>query len=169
MKYQQEIHNYLQEHKEEIISTLKFLVKIHSVRGEAEDNAPFGKECAEILKVIQNLYHKNGFETNLDEKGGYLLSYYGESEKSVGLFSHADVVYPGKDWICTSPFNPVEKDGFLIGRGVMDDKSAIVCSLFILKVFKEAGIPFDKKIVLKDGDRIEKFGDKYYLFRKIKE
>ena len=92
MRYKEEIHNYVQEHTREIIDTLKELVRIPSVRGEAEERAPFGKECARILKHIRDSYDKNGFETELDADGGYLLSYFGKGEKSLGLFAHADVV-----------------------------------------------------------------------------
>lgn len=95
MNYQQKIHSYLQIRKNEIIETLKNLVRIPSVQGQAEENAPFGKECAQVLKQIQDLYQANGFETELDKKGGFLLSYYGNGANSLGLFSHADVVSAG--------------------------------------------------------------------------
>ena len=42
-----QIHNYLIKHKDEIVETLKELIKIPSVRQTEEENAPFGKECAE--------------------------------------------------------------------------------------------------------------------------
>ena len=46
MQYKEQIHNYVQSHKEEIVETLKELIKIPSVRGTASENAPFGAECA---------------------------------------------------------------------------------------------------------------------------
>lgn len=36
MKYKEEIHNYVQAHKDEMIGTLKEPVKIPSVQSEAE-------------------------------------------------------------------------------------------------------------------------------------
>ena len=65
MKYAQEIHDYVQMHRKEIVETLKELIKIPSVKGEAEDNAPFGKECARALEFIQKLYESYTFETEL--------------------------------------------------------------------------------------------------------
>lgn len=155
MEYQKQIHEYLQIHKNQIIEDLKKLVKIPSVRDKAQENAPFGKDCACVLKYIQELYQANGFETELDEQGGYLLSYYGQGEKSVGLFAHADVVDAGEDWIHTKPFEPVEKDGFLIGRGVLDDKSAVIMSLYILKLIKDINIPFKSKLICFTGSNEE--------------
>lgn len=151
MKYQQSIHEYLQIHKNQIIEDLKKLVKIPSVQGQAEENTPFGKDCAYALREIQALYQVNGFDTELDEQGGYLLSYYGQGEKSVGLFAHADVVDAGEGWIYANPFEPVEKDGFLIGRGVLDDKSAVIMSLYILKLIKDINIPLKSKIICFTG------------------
>jgi succinyl-diaminopimelate desuccinylase len=155
MKYREQIHAYIQERKSEIVHTLKELVKIPSVRSNASEHAPFGEACAEILRHIQSIYAQNGFETELDENGGYLLSYYGEGKKSLGLFAHADVVPAGDDWTLTKPFEPIEKDGFLIGRGTLDDKSAIVISLYCAKILKELNIPFDSRLVLFTGSNEE--------------
>lgn len=151
MKYREEIHDYIQSKKPEIIETLKELVKIPSVRREAEENAPFGKECARVLEFTEKLYQDNGFETDLDQNGGYLLSYYGEGKKTLGIFAHTDVVPVSDDWKLTSPFQPIEKDGFLVGRGTLDDKSAVVASLYCAKIIKELQIPFNSRLIMFSG------------------
>lgn len=148
MRYEEEIHNYVQSHKDEIINMLKELVKIPSVQSAAEEGAPFGRACAEVLEYVKSCWQKNGFDTELHQDGGYLLSYYGEGEKSIGLFSHADVVSVSDDWIFTKPFDMIEKDGFLIGRGVVDDKAGIVTALYCAKMLKELNIPFNSKLVM---------------------
>ncbi len=43
MRYEEEIHNYVQSHKDEIINMLKELVKIPSVQSAAEEGAPFAE------------------------------------------------------------------------------------------------------------------------------
>ena len=151
MIFKEQIHDYIQQHKGEIVDTLKELIRIPSVRGEAEDNAPFGKECARVLEFTQRLYESYTFETELDVDGGYLLSYFGQGAKSLGLFAHADVVPGGNDWALTAPFEPLEKDGFIIGRGAMDDKSAVVTSLYCAKIIKELGIPFNSRLICFTG------------------
>lgn len=147
LEYRKIIHDYILNNRSEIIGTLKELVRIPSVRGETAPDAPFGKDCAEVLEYTERLYQKNGFETEPDKDGGYLLSYFGEGQKSLGLFAHADVVPVGDNWILTPPFEPIEKDGFLLGRGVLDDKSAIVISLYCAKMLKELNIPFNSRLV----------------------
>ena len=155
MIFKEQIHDYIQRHKGEIVDTLKELIRIPSVKGEAEENAPFGEECARVLKFTQKLYKNNGFETELDVNGGYLLSYYGEDRKSLGLFAHADVVPVANDWALTTPFEPIEKGGFLIGRGAMDDKSAVVISLYCAKILKELNIPFGSRLIMFTGSNEE--------------
>lgn len=155
MRYKEEIHNYVQEHTREIIDTLKELVRIPSVRGAAEEHAPFGKECARMLEYICDLYERNGFKTEFEADDGYLLSYFGKGEKSLGLFAHSDVVPISDDWHFTDPFKPIEKDGFIIGRGTSDDKAAVVISLYCAKMLKELNIPFDSKLVMFTGSNEE--------------
>ena len=150
-KYRESIHNYIENNKNEILSELKELLKIPSVRGKAEENAPFGKECKTVLEYIRKLYEKEGLETEIDQNGGYMLSYYGCGEKSLGIFSHADVVPVSDDWVLTSPFNPIEKDGFLVARGTLDDKSAVITSFYCVKIFRDLKIPLNSRIVCFTG------------------
>lgn len=151
MRYEEEVHNYVQTHKDEMINILKELVKIPSVRSAPEEGAPFGRACADVLEYVKSCWQKNGFDTEIHRDGGYLLSYYGDGAKSIGLFSHADVVSVSDDWMFAEPFSMIEKDGFLIGRGVMDDKASIVISLYCAKILKELNIPFNSKLVVFTG------------------
>lgn len=155
MEYKEKIHLYISEHKNEIINELKELIKIPSVKEAPQEEAPFGKSCAEVLKHIAELYEKNGFDTRLFKKGGYLLSSYGKGEKTLGLFAHADVVPVSDDWELTSPFEPVEKDGFIVGRGAIDDKSSVVISLYCQKMLKELEIPFKSRLICFTGSNEE--------------
>lgn len=155
MEYSEKIHNYVVEHKDEIINTLKELVKIPSVKGVAEPCAPFGKECAKALEFTEKLYSQKGFETEINKNDGYLLSFFGSGEKSLGIFAHSDVVDVSDDWVHTEPFEPIEKDGYLIGRGVLDDKSAVVISLYCAKMLKELNIPFNSRLVMFTGSNEE--------------
>ena len=134
MDIKQKIHNYVELHRAEIIENLIKLIKIPSVRGDGAPNAPFGMECARVLEFAEELYKKNGFETELSCDGGYLLSYFGEGEKSLGIFAHADVVPVEDNWLYTKPFEPIEKEGCIIGRGALDDKSAVAISLYCAKI-----------------------------------
>lgn len=155
LSFKKQIHDYIIIHKDEIAETLKELIKIPSIRDEAMPGAPFGKDCANVLQHIKHLYDINEFETELDVDGGYLLAYFGEGKTSLGLFSHADVVPVNNEWTYTKPFEPIEKDGTIIGRGAVDDKSAVVISLYCAKILKELNIPFSKRLVCFTGSSEE--------------
>ena len=155
LSYSEKIKEYVSAHSIEIVEVLKELVRISSVRDEAMPGAPFGKECSDVLLCTEALYKKYGFECELDGEGGYLLSYFGKAEKSLGIFAHADVVPAGEGWTLTSPFEPKEVDGFLVGRGVMDDKAAIVASLFVARIINELSIPFNSRLLLFTGSSEE--------------
>jgi len=163
--YKGEICDYIDSHKSDIVESLKALVRIPSVRGEASSDAPYGNACAEALEFCKELYCTNGFECEIDRDGGYLLSYLGNGEKDIGIFAHSDVVPAGEGWILTHPFEPKEVDGFIVGRGSMDDKAGVLISLYAAKVIKELGIPFNSRLVMFTGSNEESgMGDiKSYL------
>ena len=97
--------------------------------------------------------------------GGYLLSFYGTGSRSLGLFAHSDVVPAGDGWTLTEPFAPTEIDGCLIGRGVMDDKGAVIASLHAARMIRELQLPFRSRLVMFTGSAEESgMGDlKNYL------
>ena len=151
MNTQEMIRKYFQDRREEMAETLKELVRIPSVRSAPAPGAPFGENCAEILRAAKSLYEKNGFETELDEEGGYLLAFFGEGKKSLGLFAHGDVVPAADDWQVTPAFEPLDKDGFIFGRGAEDDKAAIVISLYCAMALRDLGLPFSSRLVMFTG------------------
>ncbi|MCK4550304.1 MAG: M20/M25/M40 family metallo-hydrolase, partial [Candidatus Krumholzibacteria bacterium] len=73
------------------------------------------------------------------------------SDRKVWIMGHIDVVPPGdlEKWD-TNPWEVVEKDGKLYGRGTEDDQHGIVTPLFALKAIKELGgtLPYDVGVVI---------------------
>ena len=149
---------------EQYILDLKKLVSYKTVEGEKADGAPFGKQNRLALDCFLSVAEKMGFNTvNYD---GYIGEvYYGTGEE-VGIIGHLDVVPSGDGWIY-DPFTLTEKDGFLYGRGVVDDKSALLSCLYAMHELKEAGVAFNKKIRLFVGTNEETgWNDVAYLSTK---
>ena len=144
--YDEKIRAWIGEHREEILQKWMELIRIPSLSGEAEENAPFGKACAEALRKAAGFFAEKGFSVRLEEEHGYGLARYGEGEKTIGLFAHCDVVPTGDGWIYAEPFVPVIRDGLLFGRGASDNKSGVMASLCIMSILKDCGIPVKSRI-----------------------
>lgn len=144
---QERVDEFLAAHKDEILEDLKKLIQIPSVKSAKEPGAPNGAACAAALQFSAGLFGKLGLKTEIFEDGGYALADFGEGNKTIGLFSHSDVVPAGDGWLYTSPFVPVEKDGFLVGRGAEDNKSGVIASVYALKTIKELNLPLHSRIL----------------------
>jgi succinyl-diaminopimelate desuccinylase len=57
----------------------------------------------------------------------------------LGLMTHADVVVPGEGW-SVPPFEVTERDGLLYGRGVVDNKGAIVQAMLAMAALQKSGV-----------------------------
>ncbi len=134
MSFGSKILNY----REDFIKDLAELIKIPSVRGEASEGMPFGKEPAEALNRILEMADRMGFATK--NVGGYAgHAEYGEGGEVAAVVAHVDVVPAGEGWD-TDPFVLTQKGNLYFGRGTADDKGAALIALYCLKVLKDEKI-----------------------------
>ena len=140
----QQIEDYAAQNRRSLVEDLKALVRIPSVSRQGEDGKPFGEGCAQALDKALEMAEGHGL-THRNCGCRYGLAGFGEGDKTIGLFCHLDVVPEGNGWI-HSPYDPVEKDGFLIGRGVADNKNAAVLSMYVLRAFRELGLPLRSRL-----------------------
>ncbi len=133
---------YIEENWGTVVDDIASLVEIESVEDldAAEPGKPFGPGPAaaaldQALKIAANM----GFETtNVDGYMGF-ADLKGESDTQIGIIGHMDVVPAGPGWNF-QPFDVTLKDGFLIGRGVLDDKGPSVVTLHAMKLLKDLGV-----------------------------
>lgn len=143
MKY---LEKYVSQNEEAFFDDLCNLIRIPSVLGEAEANAPYGRYPAQALEAATALFEREGLRADRYTQDGYSLCTQGETGKKIGLFYHCDVVPPNGEWLFSEPFEPTFKDGLLIGRGVYDDKGGIVTGLYALRALRDYGYKFHNKI-----------------------
>jgi predicted dipeptidase len=95
------------------------------------------------LQIAEEL----GFKIYYDDGGYYGYAEVGAGAEMLGILGHLDVVPPGKrtDWE-RDPFDPVEKDGMLYGRGAQDDKGPMLAALYAVKALMDAGVKFEKRV-----------------------
>jgi succinyl-diaminopimelate desuccinylase len=138
---------YLAAQQEPLKKALIELVRIPSVCDEGTGGYPFGTNIDQALRKALQIASDLGFRTKYGDGGYYGFAEVGEGREMLGILGHLDVVPPGKlqDWT-RDPFDPVEKDGMLYGRGTQDDKGPLVASLYAVKALLDAGVKFNKRV-----------------------
>jgi predicted dipeptidase len=144
---QEAIARHLTSQHAPLKAALKELVRIPSVLDEGAGGYPFGEAIDQALRRALQIAGELGFRTRYGDGGYYGIAEIGAGEELVGILGHLDVVPPGNllDWE-SGPFNPVEKDGMLFGRGTQDDKGPMIAALFAVKALLDAGVTFNKRV-----------------------
>lgn len=147
----------------QMITTIQKIVQMKSVKSEPEENAPFGHDIAKTLDAVLEIAQELGFQTkNLDHYIGW--AQYGEGDEYIGIIGHLDVVPIGEGWHYP-PFGATIENGYMYGRGVLDNKGPILSCLYALYVLKMMQIKLQRPIRIVFGcDEESGFEDlKHYL------
>ena len=131
---------FVAANEENVVRDIKRLVDINSVEGTPEPGKPFGAGPAAALDEALKMAAEMGLSTNNCE--GYMgwAELPGETDKQIATITHLDVVPQGNGWTA-DPFDMQVRDGWIIGRGVADDKGPSVLCLYALKFLKEHNVP----------------------------
>lgn len=131
-----EIALWVSDKMPQLVKDLTRICRIPSVAVVTEDKKPpYGPECVRVLDEMLQIGKEYGLDTkNFDSCVGRIR--YGDGEKSIGIWSHLDVVPVGGYWE-HDPFEPVVEQGYMIARGCQDNKSSAVMALYVLLYMKE--------------------------------
>src|SRR6185369_7257286 len=69
------------------------------------------------------------------------------SKRPLLILAHTDVVPVQKEKWPVDPFGAVIKDGFIWGRGTVDDKDKLVAMLTIMTLMKRSGLTLDRDLI----------------------
>lgn len=145
--YKKEIESYIDAHKQEMVEDIFALCRINSEKAAYEEGRPFGRGASEALDLALVMAEKYGFSIrNYDNFVG--TADMNDKEKQLDILAHLDVVPAGEGWEVTQPFEPIEQDGKLYGRGTSDDKGPAVAALYAMRAVKDLGIPLAKNVRL---------------------
>ena len=130
--------------------SLKKIMQIPSVKGDALPNAPFGENVANCLTEFLNLAKSLGFDTvNYDNYIGEVNFGSGNDLDGLSILAHLDVVPAGDISKWNYPPYDLSFDGtYLYGRGIIDDKGSALICLYALKRLKDEGFIPNRKIKL---------------------
>ena len=136
-----DISRFAESHERDIVRDIARLVSIPSVEGPAAPDAPFGIESKRALDCALQIAKELGLDTvNCENKIGYASIGEDHGQGYLATITHVDVVPAGDGWT-EDPFTVRERDGFLLGRGVMDDKGPSILCLYALKYLRDSGLP----------------------------
>ena len=161
----QKIDAYIAENKEQLLQDIAALVAIDSVEGTPEEGAPFGKGPRAALDKTLELAAGMGLATrNCENYMGYAELAGADPEKYLATICHVDVVPVGNGWTA-DPFKMRIQDGWLLGRGVSDDKGPMVVALYALKFLKEQGyeLRYPIRALIGDNEETHMQDVEYYL------
>lgn len=137
------IEAYMEAHRQEMVNDICALCRINSEKMPYVSGKPFGEGTFAALTRALSMAEGYGFSIkNYDNYVG--TADLNDKEPCLDILAHLDVVPAGEGWKVTEPFEPLEKDGKLYGRGTSDDKGPAVAALYAMRAVKELGIPLTK-------------------------
>lgn len=116
---------------------LSKLVKIKSLSGEEKN----------VQEEVMRQMHEAGFDEVRMDGLGNVIGRIGNGMKILAIDGHIDTVDVGniENWNI-DPFSGLIQDGFVHGRGTVDQKGGIASAITAGRILKETGIPEDLTI-----------------------
>lgn len=138
---------YIEKNKETLIELEKLLTKIPAISPESGGNGE-SEKCAALEQWlaahgIDNLEHFDAPDSRVSSgvRPNLVATIAGKTSRKLWIMSHLDVVPVGEISLWnTEPFEVMQKDGKLFGRGVEDDQQGAVCSIMAVLALKALGI-----------------------------
>ncbi len=162
--FRKKVSNFILENENNFIKDITTLVEIKSIQGKATDDAPYGKEVKDALIKALEIAENLGLNAvNCENHIGY-AEVCGDSNKYLASIGHLDVVPEGNGWK-GDPFIVRNIEGWLVARGVADNKGACVLSMYMLKFFKENydSIPYSLRAIFGCNEETGMLDVKHYL------
>lgn len=146
----EQVRQWMEAHREELIRDVRRIVEIPSVSEEGGEY-PYGEGCAKALEELLTMGREYGFQiANHQYRCGSIRLPGKEGAGELGLWGHLDVVPEGDGWV-HPPYACTEQAGFLIGRGVQDNKGPTIADLYAMRCIRELGLPMEHSIRLVAG------------------
>lgn len=131
------VDQWIDNHLPELTKAISESIQIRSVQEPTKEGAPFGDGPKQALEHALALGNQFGFETkNVDNYAGHIQ--FGREGTLFGVLGHLDVVPEGDGWDI-EPYSGIVKDGYIWGRGSIDNKGPCMGALFALAALKETG------------------------------
>jgi acetylornithine deacetylase/succinyl-diaminopimelate desuccinylase-like protein len=128
----------------EAVDHLVELVKIRSVN-------PPGNET-EVVRYLETVLDAEGIPSQtfaLDPARANLVARIrgNGSKRPILIMGHTDVVGVQEDKWFADPFSGMRKDGYIYGRGTLDDKDNVAAGLMVIILLNRLGVELDRDVI----------------------
>ncbi len=118
---------------------------------QIDTSDPPGNE-APAVEYLKSVLEREGIETKifaLDPKRPNLVARLRGSGKKrpVLIMGHTDVVNVDPTKWAHPPFSATRVDGYVYGRGAVDDKDNVVAGLMVMLLLKRMNVPLDRDVI----------------------
>jgi len=129
---------------EEALNHLSELVKIDSTN-------PPGNE-SRVAEYVEAVLASEGIHSSLyaleENRASLVARIRGNGSKEpILIMGHTDVVGVQAERWAEDPFGGLRKDGWVYGRGTLDDKDNVTAGLMVMLLLKRNGIELDRDVI----------------------
>lgn len=147
---------WFEAHRGQMLKDLIRIVRIPSIAQPEETYPPYGSACRQAMDEMLQIGKEHGFAVeNREYYVGTIGLEHKNWENTIGFWNHLDVVPVGNGW-SHDPFDPYEKEGFLIARGAQDNKGPAIGMLYLMQCIRELEIPMKHEFCLFVGSDEER-------------
>ncbi|HKE23863.1 MAG TPA: M20/M25/M40 family metallo-hydrolase [Bryobacteraceae bacterium] len=116
-----------------------------------DTSSPPGNET-KAAEYLQKVLEHEGIPSQIFElekgRGNLVARLKGNgSKRPILLMGHLDVVGLQRDKWTVDPFAALRKDGFVYGRGSIDDKDKVTSALMVTMLLKRLKVPLDRDVI----------------------
>lgn len=113
---------------------------------------PPGNET-EVVEYLEDVLAVAGIESQryaLEETRANLVARISGngSKRPILMMGHTDVVGVQPEKWYADPFSGLRQDGFIYGRGTLDDKDNLAAALMVIKLLKRYNVALDRDVIL---------------------
>ena len=129
---------------EESIDHFVELIKIDS-------SNPPGNET-KVVNYLKSVLANEGIPSEVyalqEDRGNLVARVKGNgSKRPILIMGHTDVVGVQEDKWYADPFSGMRRDGFIYGRGTLDDKDNVAAGLMVMILLKRYGVELDRDVI----------------------
>jgi acetylornithine deacetylase/succinyl-diaminopimelate desuccinylase-like protein len=132
------------KHKTETLGHFQSLVRIDTTN-------PPGNET-KAVEYLRSVLEREGIPTRtfaLEPNRANLVARLkgNGSKRPILILAHTDVVPVQREKWTMDPFGAILKDGYVWGRGTIDDKDLLTANLMVMLLLKRSGMPLDRDVI----------------------